>query len=191
MKRMLIAAATLVAALLWLPDAAEGQKRDKVQVTRATPQDYAQLRNSREITGKIVFVDASSNLLSLRLESKQKTPVKGQPKFGWMITTVGKDYEFQVEAAAPIRKMFVGVEFDDKGFVKDKDEAAALLRSKGYIPVKYSDIQSGMVAKLALAPPKAGAKEEGKPTVRSISLIAQGDGALQNGDTPAKKKAKK
>ena len=61
------------------------------------------------------------------------------------------------------------------------------LRAKGYLPAKYEDIKSGMVAKLYLAAPR-DADGKAKPTVRRIDLLAAGAGTLQPEAAPRKKK---
>jgi hypothetical protein len=209
MKRILALGSLMLAVALILPDAAQGQKRDGKNSTEAAmPQDYATLSRMTEITGRIVFADESSKTLSFRIDVPQlqanKTnknpqmksrgkgrvnPFRINPAMAYKIVTTGKDFELEVENKVTVQRRFLTVEYDDKGFVKNNKEEAATLGSKGYIPAKYEDVKSGMVATLYLNRPKASTNEEApKPTVRMIVLRQAGNGPLQQAGAAAKKK---
>jgi hypothetical protein len=183
MKKMLICGSLLMGALVLLPAGiAHAQKKDKKDKKNsvATPQEYAQIRNAREVTGKIIFADESSKMLSLRVDMPQMQANKNMAKKGrkspfrpaYQMVKVGKDFELPVEDKATVRRMFVAVEYDNKGFLKDSQKEKSILQAKGYIPAKYEDIKAGMIAKLYLTPPKAGAKDDAaRPAVKQILLL--------------------
>lgn len=207
MVKMLSFSGVVMLAIFVLAEGAQGQKKEKATADPATPQEYAQLRNLREISGRIVFADESARTLAFRVDIPQiqanpgnKGPQPARPgkakkgkgypaKPNVKIVTISKDFELEVEDKAPVRKMFVAVEYDDKGFVRNNEEQAALLRTKGYIPAKYEDIKSGMVAKFYLNPPRAGGDDQqaGRPTIKMIMLLQAGTGSLQQTAPPKKK----
>lgn len=200
MRNMLILGGGVIVLLLALPDGADGQKKDnKNTASPATPQDYQALRNYSEITGKIVFADESSKTLAFRVEvpkieaganrNQPRRPGRGRPYVNKnvKVVVVGKDFELDVDDKAAVRKLFVATEYDDKGFLKENADEKRQLRAKGYLPAKYEDIKSGMVAKLYLAAPR-DADGKAKPTVRRIDLLAAGAGTLQPEAAPRKKK---
>jgi hypothetical protein len=200
MKRTLAFGSVMFAAVLLLPDAAVGQKKDgKPASIAATPQDYDRLRNMREITGKVIFADESSQMIAFRIDVPQIQPNQNKNGQGnrrrrgryavapYRIVMGGKDFELPVENNATVQRRFVTVDYDDKGFLKNNKEDADLIRAKGYIPAKYTDIKSGMIAKFYLNRPKADAKDS-KPSVRMVVLLQKGAGPLQPAGTPAKKK---
>jgi hypothetical protein len=182
MKKMLLCGGLLMAALVALPlDVAQAQKKDKKSAVKlATPQEYAQIRNARELTGKILFADESSKMLSLRVDVPQMQPNKAKkgrvnpfrPGAGYKIVMVGKDFELPVGDKAVVRRLFAAADYDDKGFLRDNQKEKGMLSAKGYIPAKYEDIRAGMAARLFLTPPKVGAKDDdAKPLVTTIFLL--------------------
>ena len=102
----------------------------------------------------------------------------------------GKDFELVVEDKADVRKMFIGVEYDDKGNIKEYSKAElAKLRgsdtSKPGYAAKLADVQAGTQVRLSLTPPKNLAKKDDtkdkgegvgnveRPTVRMIVMLNQ------------------
>ncbi len=82
MRRILGPVSLLIALVLLVPGGVEGQdkkkKGKKIEATPATPQEYAQLSQYKDVTGKLVFADVSAQSLSFRLEY-QKT--EANPKY--------------------------------------------------------------------------------------------------------------
>jgi hypothetical protein len=71
MKRFLFGATALGLALL-MPTWVEAQKKDKKpddeEVSKATPQDYGQLNQMKEIVGKLTFAEGNVKSLVLRVQ---------------------------------------------------------------------------------------------------------------------------
>lgn len=193
MMKTLLGGAFLLGAFTLAPEA-EAQKKDKKNTpVGATPEEYAQIRNARELVGKIAFADESTRMISLRIDvpqmqanqpNKNAKRGKGNPfRPNYKVVNVGKNFDLPVDDKATVRRLFVAIEYDDKGFLKNNAQEQGVLKSKGYIPAKYEDIKTGMTARLHLSPPKAGAKgDEARPLVKTILLVQP-----PNNSTPNKK----
>ncbi len=72
MRRLVACAGVLLAVCLLLPSPASGQKKgknkDKVPVEVATEQDYAQLRQMKDVSGKLTALDPTAKTLTLVVE---------------------------------------------------------------------------------------------------------------------------
>src|SRR5438067_13540241 len=70
--RKFLGCSTLLLALLALqPSDVLGQKKDKKakdQTDRATPQEYAQIQNVKELKGTVESIDANSKIVGIRLD---------------------------------------------------------------------------------------------------------------------------
>jgi hypothetical protein len=198
MAKMLGFTTLVVSVLIFVP-ALQGQRKDgKNNVIKATPQDYKVLERVKEITGIIAFTDPNSKELALRVDFPQVQLAKGRgnnrykrPQF--TVVHNYKEFELDVENAVVVRKMFIAIEYDDKGNIKGNEEQTKELRSKGYITAKYDDIRSGNVAKLVLKPPQrdknvAGAGNVARPTVRTIVLLQEGKPLAMSKGAEKKKK---
>jgi hypothetical protein len=276
------------ALLVLLPADVLAQKANTTP-TPATPQDYAQLKNMKQINGSVFYLDTSSNTLTLRvtIPQMQRNPNYRPPRINpngnnynryhsnyhhmnrgsnpqsqmshmmsryqqimrernpiqreqqmmqlsmqmqqmemqammqmemqaqrvqvqqamqmqrvmqqvaransnpnnqpFKIVTTQKDFELDLQDNVPVRKTYVGVEFDDMGNAKKYTKAElAELRGKdtskpGYT-AKLEDVQPGQEVVLYLAPPKkkaaksddadlAPAVKASNPTRSSIRMI--------------------
>ncbi len=115
-----------------------------------------------------------------------------------------KDYELPIADEAPVRKLFLNLEYDDTGNVrkytdKEKEELRGKDKTKpGYL-AKFEDLQPTQEVKLSLTPAKAKKKDpdadEGvvnlaRPTVTMIVMTKElPGGGIQA--APEKKKGKK
>jgi hypothetical protein len=120
------------------------------------------------------------------------------------VVTTTKDYELDVQDAAPIRKTFLPFEYDDTGSPrvyseKEKAELRGTDKTKPGYKAKIDEAGAGVEAKLHLTPPKSKKKaakddEEGvgnvdRPTVNMIVLTKENPMPLV-GDTKKKKDKK-
>ncbi len=136
-----------------------------------------------------------------------KSPTKTNPNNEpYRIVTSQKDFELELQDKVPIRKMFLSLEYDDTGNLKqysDKEKADLRGTDKtkpGYM-AKLDEIVPGAEAKLVLMPPKAkknGAKEDEdgvgnieRPIVSFILLTKDSPIPGIVGADPKKKKDKK
>jgi len=81
MRKMLCCAVALAALnLVLLSDVSHGQNKQPAKKTAApqqkdaTPQDYAQLMQQKEINGYIVYVDAGAGTMTIRMNFQQLVP---------------------------------------------------------------------------------------------------------------------
>lgn len=78
MKRVCVFALAVL-GMVWLcTGEADAQKKDKKAAKntadKATPEDYKQIRNLKELTGKLVYADANNHTLTLRIEIPHMEP---------------------------------------------------------------------------------------------------------------------
>src|SRR5438046_477304 len=69
----------LTALLVYAPNDVLGQKKDKKAAPKdvdyaATAQDYAKLRNVKELAGSLVTIDGAGKMLTLRIEIPHYEP---------------------------------------------------------------------------------------------------------------------
>jgi hypothetical protein len=116
-----------------------------------------------------------------------------------------KDYEFELQEGAVLRKTFLPTEFDDTGNLKEytekvKAELRGTDKTKPGYMAKSEEIVSGAEATLYLVPPKAKKKadkdDEGvgnvdPPFVRMVILTKESAGPASSAAPEPKKKAKK
>jgi hypothetical protein len=258
-----------VAALLTLSSSSEAQKKPVPE--KAAAQDYGQLRNIKQLTGKLVDMDTARGWLTLRVSiprlevnpgyrppqmstyrpayrgSYQRSPYTGmaslmsryqqimrnnnaaqrdqqlqqltvqmqqQSAQAWMqasrtqlqqmqqmmqqlaraggnsrsgpyrVATSQKDYELPIETRAVVRKLFLPIEYDDEGNLKQfsKSERAALRGSDTSKPgykASFDELQGGQEVTLYLSPPRRtrpsdlddpAGSDASRPTVRLIVM---------------------
>ncbi|MCI0461345.1 MAG: hypothetical protein L0Z62_30725 [Gemmataceae bacterium] len=85
MRKLVVCAGVLLAVCLLLPSPASGQKKgakkkDKAPVEVATEQDYVQLRQMKEISGKLTTLDPTARTMTLVYE--YQTYEAAPPKAG-------------------------------------------------------------------------------------------------------------
>jgi hypothetical protein len=194
MSKMLAFGTLMIAALLFVPDQVQGQKRDanKGNVLPAGPQDYKTLERLKEVSGIIASADAKS--IRFRIGNSKVVAAPGKKRGGVQVVQDYKEFELDLAEGVVIKKTFVAPEYDDKGNFKTNEAHAKELRTKGFIATKVEEIRSGNVAKLVLNPPKRGAKDEGvgnvpRPTVKAITLTQEGI-PVEPAKGPEKKKKK-
>ncbi len=176
-----------------------GQKK-KDKATPASAADYKQLAKLQYVVGELAYADASSPLISLRLEFKRVEPNpdfkkgKGNSKlFGkggpLKIVTDKKDFELETVDKVVVRRQELPVVFDEKGNVKKRSQTEiAKLRGNSNYPgyaAKWDDLQVGQSVKLTLSPPKK--QTDGAVAKPRVWLILILDAA----DPPAKDALKK
>lgn len=112
-----------------------------------------------------------------------------------MVTTT-KDYSLEIQEEAGVRKLFLSLEYDDTGNVKqysdkEKDELRGKDKTKpGYV-AKFEDVAPGQEVKLFLTPPpqaKAKAKEKAKEKAKDADTKddAKADAKAEPKDKDAK-----
>lgn len=215
----------------------------KSKAVKATPEDYARLRNVKQFSGRISFVDPIAMVLALRVEIphvernpnyrpprvnvgnnynlqrqlvdlqrrqqqalRNRNPAQRRQQLMQVaaqmqrlraqaqreqlramqqlaqasrqavkVVTTPKDYDFVIRETADVRKMFVGTEYDDQGFIKEytPDQLAKLRgndRSKPGYAAELDDVQPGQGVTLYLVPPT---EPDGRPTVRMIVMTRE------------------
>jgi hypothetical protein len=125
--------------------------------------------------------------------------VRGQGKGGVKLTTVTYIIEFQATSDVTVRTLHPSVAFDDKGNIKTytAEELRKLKGSNPRLPgyeAKTEDLTPGKIVQVSLATrprPREGAKavdtEAKKKQVRTILILAEGDGTDLLGGKKKKK----
>src|SRR5436309_2738966 len=109
----------LLALALLIPGASDGQdkqdnkaaKKDKVTKEEATPQDYANLAQVKEVIGKIAAVDVKGGTMTLTLEwshwePKNAAAAKSNPnqKLQHLQNQIQREYEQAMRAKNPVQR---------------------------------------------------------------------------------------
>ncbi len=196
MKKTLGFAIVAMSGMLFCSDQAPGQNKDKKQkanVADASADDYKALARLKEINGIIVAASAKSVTFRLDNAHLQAKGVTYRPtRSNIQVVHDYKEFELDVGDSVTVKKKFVTVDYDSKGFLKPNEEEKKELQRKGYIAVKIEDVKPGNIATLVLVAPKREEKVEGagnvaKPSVKSIVLVAEGN-PVDTGKAPEKKK---
>jgi hypothetical protein len=164
MRQVLFLGGLGLALLLVCAEESQGQKKKttKEEAAKATPEEYKGLQKLKEIEGKVGSADGGAGKLYMQLT----------------VNGVVKEFEMVFADKAVIRKMMLGVEYDNEGNIITRTPAEiAKLKGNdpkvpGY-PAKIDDLKSGQYVHLYFAkqPPKDKAEkpEESKEGVGNVA----------------------
>ena len=203
----------MIACAALLPSIAIGQKNAKKgegQSHSATAQDYTTLSRYGEITAKLAGSDLNKNTITIRIDTPhavkntatvstaKKTKGKSTAKPNVSVQTDHVEYELPLKDKAPVRKLYIAFEFDEKGNPKELSATEKLkLKGTGNLPgymAKLDELPAGTVVKLQLEAPKkaASAKKDeepelsSRPTVKMVTALSEPKDPSKTA-TPAKK----
>jgi hypothetical protein len=123
----------------------------------------------------------------------------------FIVVTTSKEFEFEIQEKAVVRKMYLPTEFDDTGKLRvysDKEKAELRGDDKtkpGYM-AKLDEVMPGAEAKILLTPPKKKAKDDtedmvgivDRGTIHTIILTKESpEPTIVGSDNKGKKKDKK
>ena len=154
-------AIALVALALLAPAEVMGQKKKKNNNDKSGPKaaaaDYAALRQVKQLDGKLVTFDGRAKTVTVRVEAAGR-----------------KEFELPVVEKVVVRKLNLGVEYDDRGFIKEytAEQKRALRGSNPSVPgyhAKPEELQPGQDVSAVLGPARKDDKEA-RPVVRMIVI---------------------
>lgn len=160
----------------------QGKKRE------ATPNEYALLGQYREVQAKIVSTDPTNQQATIEIDvphlerSATMRSSRGKGKKGkgsrpsFKVEVDHLDFTLPLVSNAPIRKMNLPVEYDERGNLKELSSLEKLqLKGKSDLPgyaATLQDLKAGTTVKAQLLAPKSGSAVGSKPQIKTLIAIA-------------------
>jgi hypothetical protein len=148
------------------------QQEQQNVLNARTPQQAQQAMNRMQQDMMKLQQEQQQLMNQMNIMAAQGTPVNNNPNNQpYKVVTAPLDYTLEIKEDVVVRKMFLPMEYDDTGNVKEYTEKEkAELRGKdktkpGYT-AKFEDVLTGQEVRIALTPPpspKAKDKDKDKP----------------------------